>query len=132
MNTKEKIEELLYQNADDFELAKVLKADIKAYFETLDESFATSGGKDFLVKHTRKIDAMLKLIYRIAMRGMFGQYQPMKNALPLTIAALGSYGREQLCVHSDIDLLIVYKRQINIEAAPKQFGDGNELLSLSK
>ncbi|MEA3419056.1 MAG: HD domain-containing protein [Campylobacterota bacterium] len=109
MTTKEKIEELLYLNADDFELAKVLKADIKAYFETLDESFATSGGKDFLVKHTKKIDAILKLIYRIAMRGMFKQYQPMKNALPLTIAALGSYGREQLCVHSDIDLLIVYK-----------------------
>ena len=109
MTTKDKIEELLYQNADDFELAKVLKSDIKAYFETLDESFAVSGGKDFLVKHTRKIDAILKLIYRIAMRGMFGQYQPMKNALPLTIAALGSYGREQLCVHSDIDLLIIYK-----------------------
>jgi [protein-PII] uridylyltransferase len=33
----------------------------------------------------------------------------MKNAIPLSIAALGSYGREQLCVHSDIDLMIVYE-----------------------
>ncbi len=109
MNTKEKIEELLYQNAEDFVMAKVLKADIAAYFMTLNETFSTSDGKDFLVKHTQKIDEILKLIYKIALYGMFKDYQPMKNSLPLSMAALGSYGREQLCVHSDIDLLIVYK-----------------------
>jgi len=109
MTTKDKIEELLYQNADDFKIAKVLKEDINCYFKTLDESFATSGGKDFLFKHTRKIDSILKLIYKIALRGMFKEYMPMKNSLPLTMAALGSYGREQLCVYSDIDLLIVYQ-----------------------
>jgi len=109
MGTKEKIEELLYQNADDFEMAKVLKADIAEYFKTLDEAFSTSGGKDFLVKHTQKIDEILKLIYKIALYGVFRDYQPMKNSLPLSMAALGSYGREQLCVYSDIDLLIVYK-----------------------
>ena len=109
MTTKDKIEELLYQNEDDFKMAKVLKEDINTYFKTLDESFATSGGKDFLFKHTRKIDSILKLIYKIALHGMFQGYQPMKNSLPLSIAALGSYGREQLCVYSDIDLLIVYR-----------------------
>lgn len=109
MNTKEKIEELLYQNADDFKMAKVLKEDISHYFTTLDETFKTSDGKDFLVKHTRKIDEILKLIYKIALYGMFKSYQPMKNTLPLTMAALGSYGREQLCIHSDIDLLIIYR-----------------------
>ena len=109
MDTKEKIEELLYQNANDFEMAKVLKADIAAYFTTLDETFSTSGGKDFLVKHTKKIDEILKLIFKIALYGVFKNYLPMKNSLPLSLAALGSYGREQLCVYSDIDLLIVYK-----------------------
>jgi [protein-PII] uridylyltransferase len=110
MNTKEKIEELLYQNAEDFEMAKVLKADITEYFKTLDETFRTSSGKDFLVKHTKKIDEILRLIFKIAMYGVFKSYQPMKNSLPLSLAALGSYGREQLCVYSDIDLLIVHKK----------------------
>ncbi|MEA3491430.1 MAG: HD domain-containing protein [Campylobacterota bacterium] len=109
MNTKEKIELLLYENSEDFEMAKLLKDEIKEYFGTLNESFATSGGKDFLVKHTKKIDSIIKLIYKIALYGMFKDYQPMKNSFPLTLSALGSYGREQLCVHSDIDLLIVYR-----------------------
>jgi [protein-PII] uridylyltransferase len=43
------------------------------------------------------------------MRVMFKEYQPLKNSLPITLAGLGSYGREQLCVYSDIDLLIIYK-----------------------
>ena len=106
---KAQIEELLYENAADFEIAKVLKKDIKLYFDTLEETFATTGGKDFLVKHTKKIDTVLKIIYKVALRSMFGDYAPMKNSVPLGLVALGSYGREQLCVHSDIDLMIVYK-----------------------
>jgi [protein-PII] uridylyltransferase len=106
---KAQIEELLYENAPDFQIAKVLKKEIKVYFETLEDTFATSGGKDFLVKHTKKIDSILQLIYKVALRSMFGDYAPMKNSVPISLVALGSYGREQLCVHSDIDLMLVYK-----------------------
>jgi [protein-PII] uridylyltransferase len=109
-NIKSQIETLLQEEAEDFEIAKALKKDIKIYFGTLEESFANSGGKDFLVKHTQKIDTIIKLIYMVAMRSIFGTtYAPSKHALPITLVALGSYGREQLCVHSDIDLMIVYK-----------------------
>ncbi len=106
---KAEIETLLYENAPDFKIAKVLKQEIKTYFDTLEETFVTSGGKDFLVKHTKKIDSILKIIYKVALREMFGDYAPMKNSVPLALVALGSYGREQLCVYSDIDLMIVYK-----------------------
>lgn len=106
---KAEVEELLYNNADDFKIAKVLKADIKQYLDNLEDTFRTSGGKDFLVKHTHKIDNILKLVYKVALRAMFGNYAPMKNSLPVALVALGSYGREQLCVRSDIDLMIVYK-----------------------
>jgi len=106
---KAKIETLLYEEAPDFEISKLLKEEIKRYFETLEESFAQSSGKGFLVKHTRKIDTLIRLVYKVAMRSMFGTYMPMKSTLPITLLALGSYGREQLCVYSDIDLMIVYR-----------------------
>jgi [protein-PII] uridylyltransferase len=106
---KTQIEELLYDNAPDFKIAKVLKEDLRSYNQTLKDTFATSGGKDFLVKHTRKNDHLLGWIYKIAVRAMFGEYQPPANAIPIALVALGSYGREQLSVHSDIDLMIVYR-----------------------
>ncbi len=109
ITTKQQIENLLHEDAPDFQIAKVLKQDIKEYFETIEDSFMQSGGKDFLVKHTQKIDTLIQSVYKIAMRSMFEAYLPMKNTLPITILAMGSYGREQLCVHSDIDLMIVYK-----------------------
>jgi len=108
-NIKTEIETLIYENAPDFEIAKVLKKDIKAYYKTLDKTFSQNNGKDFLLKHTRKIDTIIQMVYKIAMRSMFGTYMPMKSTLPITLLALGSYGREQLCVYSDIDLMIVYK-----------------------
>ena len=108
-NLKTQIETLVHEDAPAFEIAKLLKKDIKCYYKTLDETFSKNNGKDFLVKHTRKIDTLIQTVYQIAMRSMFGTYMPMKSTLPITILALGSYGREQLCVYSDIDLMIVYK-----------------------
>ncbi len=107
--TKAIIEELLHNNASDFEIAKVIKAEINEYSKTLPALYQKNGGKDFLLKHTQKIDNIIKLVYKITLRSMFGNFMPMKNSIPISIAALGSYGREQLCVYSDIDLMIVYQ-----------------------
>ncbi len=105
----QKIEELLYNRAKDFEIAKAIREDLKEYFKTLPEIFSQNGGKDFLVKHTKKIDSIIKIAYRVACREMFDEYIPLKNHIPITLVALGSYGREQMSLFSDIDLMIVYQ-----------------------
>ncbi len=109
MELQNNIEELIAQDADDFEVSRAIKASYKLYLDSLEETFAQTHGKNFLVKHTKAIDGFLKIIYKYTIRKYFGDYSPMQNALPLTLLALGSYGREQLCVYSDIDLMIVYK-----------------------
>ena len=106
---KHQIETLLHKNAPDFKIAKVLKEHLKEYNRTLESTFTQSSGKDFLVKHTRKIDQILSFAFQIAVREMFGDFQPSYNHLPIALVALGSYGREQMSVHSDIDLMIVYQ-----------------------
>jgi len=107
-NLNIKIEELIQNKAPDFQIAKVIKTEIKEYLSSLDEVFKNSSGKDFLVKHTKKIDLFIKVIYKYLLRKHFGSYMPMSNQIPITVIALGSYGREQLCVYSDIDIMLLY------------------------
>ncbi len=103
-----RIEILLHEGASDFEISQALKENIQNYNNSLSRHFAQSGGKAFLLKHTGRIDSIIKLAYRATMRGLFGEYMPLKNQLPIAVIAMGSYGREQLCVHSDIDIMFVY------------------------
>ena len=109
MDIKLQIEDLIEKNASDFELSKVFKTYIKEYKNSLEVFFEDTQGKDFLVKHTKKLDSILDLMYKTTLRRVFGNYLPMRSSIPVGIIALGSYGREQLCVHSDIDILIVYE-----------------------
>ncbi len=102
------IEELIEQKAPDFEIAKAIRNKIKSYLGSLDEIYSSSSGKDFFVKHTKTIDGFIKIIYKYLLRKHFGSYLPMSNSIPITIIALGSYGREQLCIYSDIDIMILY------------------------
>jgi len=117
------IEELIDNNAEDFEIAKAIKKEIKTYLGSLDEIFEESKGKDFFVKHTKKIDGFIKVIYKYLLRKYFGSYLPMSNSIPITIVALGSFGREQLCIYSDIDIMILYEEieGFNIESLMKEF-----------
>ena len=103
-----KIEELFDSQAPDFQIAKVIKGEIKSYLDSQEEIFKITGGKDFLVKHTKKIDAFIKIIYKYLLRKHFASYLPMSNYIPMTVIALGSYGREQLCIYSDIDIMLLF------------------------
>ena len=104
------IEDIIEKKGSDFELSKLFKQFIKEYKESLPKLFEQHQGKDFLVKHTKKLDSIISLMYKTVLRRAFGNYMPMSSSIPIAIIALGSYGREQLCVHSDIDLLIVYEK----------------------
>ncbi len=109
MDIKLQIEDVIEKNGSDFELSKLFKEYIKEYKTSLPHLFESNQGKDFLVKHTKKLDSIITLMYQTVLRRIFGNYMPMRNSIPISIVALGSYGREQLCVYSDIDLLMVYE-----------------------
>jgi len=110
VDIKLQIEEVIENNGSDFEISKLFKAYIAEYKSSLEKLFESNQGKDFLVKHTKKLDSVIELMYKTVLRRTFGNYLPMRSSIPIAIVALGSYGREQLCVHSDIDLLIVFKK----------------------
>lgn len=110
MDIKLQIEDIIEKNGSDFELSKLFKAYINEYKTSLPKLFELNQGKDFLVRHTKKLDSIISLMYNTILRRIFGNYLPMRNSIPISIIALGSYGREQLCLHSDIDLLIVYEK----------------------
>jgi len=110
LDIKLQIEDVIEKNGTDFEIAKLFKAFIAEYKDSLNELFKNSQGKDFLVRHTKKLDSVLSLMYQTVIRRVFGNYLPMRNSIPISIVALGSFGREQLCVHSDIDILIAYEK----------------------
>jgi len=109
MGLTKEIEDLIEQKAEDFAISKAFKAAIGEYLGGLHKIFEAKQGKDFMVPHTKQLDEFLSLMYKTLIRRAFGNYLPMRNNIPITLVALGSYGREQLSVYSDIDLMICYE-----------------------
>lgn len=106
---KEKIEGLVGSGASDFEISKEFKNHIKTYLSSLDELFEADFGREFLYRHTKELDSSLIEMFRYIVRDSFGDYQPLINSIPISMIALGSYGRQQLSVYSDIDIMLLYK-----------------------
>lgn len=103
------VEDLITRNANDFEISKVFKTYIKKYIDSIDTTTNNKTGKELFVKHTKQTDKFLISLYKYILRKHFGSYQPMSSTIPITLIALGSYGREQLCIYSDVDLMILYE-----------------------
>ncbi|HIC44421.1 MAG TPA: HD domain-containing protein [Sulfurimonas sp.] len=123
MDLAQQIEDLIENNAPDFEISKLFKQYISEYKEGLNERFEATQGKDFLVQHTKKLDNIIKMMYKVILRKTFNDYVPLRNNIPISFVALGSYGREQLCVHSDIDLMIIFEKSegFNLEHIIEKF-----------
>lgn len=118
ISLREEIERLVGSGATDFEVSKEFKNRLKTYLCSLDALFEADFGREFLYKHTKEIDVFLSEMLRYILRDSFGDYQPMINSIPIALIALGSYGRQQLSVHSDIDILLLYKETKGYQIKP--------------
>ena len=68
--------------------------------------------RNFLKQHTRVLDAYFIEAFETSMVG------PSMNISqnPYAIIALGGYGREEQCIQSDVDLLILFKKRVPDQA----------------
>lgn len=67
---------------------------------------------DFLRQHARILDAYFIEAFETSMVGP--SMNISKN--PYAIIALGGYGREEQCIHSDVDLLFLFKKRVPDQA----------------
>jgi [protein-PII] uridylyltransferase len=66
--------------------------------ELADASERGEGGRQALKQYSHRADAMIQALFADAGPG----------SQPVGVYALGGYGRRQLCLHSDIDLLVLF------------------------
>jgi len=67
---------------------------------------------DFLKQHARILDDYFQQAFESSMVGP--RMDISKN--PYAIIALGGYGRQEQCIHSDVDLLFLFKKKVPTEA----------------
>jgi len=67
---------------------------------------------DFLKAHSGLVDAYFQASYEKSLIGP----RMVSDKNPFALVALGGYGREEQCIHSDIDLLLLFEKTIPDEA----------------
>ena len=65
--------------------------------ELIDQSMHGQGGRAAVERHAGRVDALLQRLCAEAPRPVH----------PIAVVALGGYGRRHLCLHSDVDILLV-------------------------
>ena len=68
--------------------------------------------RDFLRQHARMLDAYFRAAFETSQVGP--RMNISKN--PYAIIALGGYGREEQCINSDVDLLLLFKKKVPDQA----------------
>jgi [protein-PII] uridylyltransferase len=67
---------------------------------------------DFLKRHAHILDDYFRQAFETSQIGPSMEF----NKNPYAIIALGGYGREEQCVHSDVDLLFLFNKRVPDEA----------------
>ena len=80
--------------------------------EGLIARFLQGKESDFLRQHARLLDDYFRQAFETSLVGP--RLDIGKN--PYTIIALGGYGREEQCIHSDVDLLFLFKKKVPAQA----------------
>ncbi len=80
--------------------------------ETLIQEFLSGRETDFLSRQTQMLDAYLVDICRV-----LDERPAISPRDPYAIVALGGYGRGEMCIHSDVDLLFLFDAAIPENAA---------------
>jgi len=68
--------------------------------------------RNFLKQHARLLDAYFIEAFETS---MVGPRMDIRNN-PYAIIALGGYGRQEQCIHSDVDLLFLFKKKVPDQA----------------
>jgi [protein-PII] uridylyltransferase len=85
---------------------------LKSRRETLFSNFLKGDGQNFLALNARALDDYFCQSFEQSSVGP--KIGISKN--PYAIIALGGYGREEQCLHSDVDLLLLFQKHIPDEA----------------
>ncbi|MEX0323566.1 MAG: [protein-PII] uridylyltransferase [Puniceicoccaceae bacterium] len=120
--------EIMDQLANELELpdtAAPREKQLENYAEFLKQShdwvkrYHKAGESGLVVVHCRSIavDALLQHLYEYAcsrVREDMGEL-----CAPVTLVALGGYGREEMCPHSDVDLMFLYPQKVRSPDFPE-------------
>jgi [protein-PII] uridylyltransferase len=75
---------------------------IRVALDAARDELRGAGGRAALEQHADRVDGLLRSLYAEA----------GGTERPVTVIALGGYGRRHLCLHSDIDLLLLFEGRI--------------------
>ena len=63
------------------------------------EALRGRGGLDVVARLADRMDGLVRMLF---------DYAKSQTELPFAVCALGGYGRRALCLHSDLDILIIF------------------------